>query len=137
MELTLSGDGLRAFVGRFFRFGVVGATGFLVDSGVLVILINGFGLDPYSARIFSIIVAVTVTWRLNRSVTFRPSDRGQVREGARYYFVAATTATTNFLIYSALLILIDGLPPVVATAIATIITMFMSYFGYSQVVFKR
>ncbi len=137
MELAVAGDSLRAFAARFFRFGVVGATGFLVDIGVLLTLISQVGLDPYTARIVSIITAVTVTWRLNRAVTFQPSAHGQMREGARYFFVAAATALTNFTIYSTLLILIADLPPLLATAIATVITMFLSYFGYSQVVFKR
>ncbi len=133
----MPGGKLRAFVGRFIRFGMVGATGFVVDSSVLLLLIAQVGLDPYSARILSIIVAVSVTWRLNRTVTFQPSTHGQVKEGARYFFVAAGTAMTNFAIYSTLLLLISGLPPLFATAIATLITMFLSYFGYSQVVFKR
>jgi putative flippase GtrA len=101
------------------------------------LLHHWLGLDPYTARIISIALAIFTTWRLNRSVTFGRSGSGQVTEGARYYGVAITTALVNFAIYSSVLLIWPSVWPVAAAIMATAVTMFMSYFGYSRLVFQR
>lgn len=123
-------------IGRLFKFACVGFAGFAVDTGTLALLHHALGLDPYTARILSIALAIFTTWRLNRSVTFGRSDSGQVSEGARYYTVAIVTALVNFGIYSAILLLWTNAWPVAAAVVATAVTMFMSYFGYSRLVFR-
>ena len=123
-------------IGRLFRFACVGFAGFAVDTGTLALLHHGFGMDPFSSRIISIALAIFSTWRLNRSVTFGRSDSGQVSEGARYYGVALITAGVNFAIYSAILLIWPVVWPVAAAVVATGMTMFMSYFGYSRLVFR-
>lgn len=123
-------------IGRLFKFACVGFAGFAVDTGTLALLHHVLGLDPYTARILSIALAIFTTWRLNRSVTFGRSDSGQVSEGARYYTVAIVTALVNFGIYSAILLLWTNAWPVAAAVVATAVTMFMSYFGYSRLVFR-
>lgn len=122
-------------LGRLIKFACVGFAGFAVDTGTLFLLHHVLGIDPFTARIVSIALAILTTWRLNRSVTFGRSDTGQVSEGARYYTVAATTALVNFGIYSAVLLVWTSAWPVAAAVFATGITMFMSYFGYSRLVF--
>ena len=56
-------------IGRLFRFACVGFAGFAVDTGTLALLHHLIGLDPFTARILSIALAIFTTWRLNRSVT--------------------------------------------------------------------
>ncbi len=123
-------------LGRIVRFACVGFAGFVVDTGALIALHHGLGLDPFSARVLSIALAIFATWRLNRSVTFGRSDTGQVSEGARYYTVAIITALVNFGIYSCILLIWTETWPVAAAIVAIAITMFMSYFGYSRLVFR-
>ena len=123
-------------LGRLFRFACVGVAGFGVDTGALVALHHWLGLDPFTARILSIALAIFATWRLNRSVTFGRSDSGQVSEGTRYYTVAIITALVNFGIYSCILLIWAQVWPVAAAVIAIAITMFLSYFGYSRLVFR-
>ena len=56
--------------GQFLRFGLVGVAGFLVDAGLLRLLLSlGFGY--YGGRAISFLSAATTTWVLNRSFTFR------------------------------------------------------------------
>ena len=123
--------------GRLLRFGMVGGIGFVVDASMLAVFHYGFGVNPFAARIFSIVLAAFTTWRLNRSVTFGPSDHGQAKEGLRYYCVAVFAAAINYGAYSAILLAIQGFPPVLATIAATACAMTFSYIGYSQFVFRR
>jgi putative flippase GtrA len=55
---------------QFFRFGVVGTVGFIVDTSVLYTGL-AFGLGLYWGRAVSYVVAATTTWALNRAWTFR------------------------------------------------------------------
>jgi putative flippase GtrA len=126
----------RTEVERFLRFAVVGGTGFLIDVGVLALMHNGAGLDPFSARLISISVAAFSTWRLNRIVTFGASPSGQASEGLRYAAVAALAAGLNYFSYALALILWRELPPVAAAVMATLVAMTFSYFGYSRFAFQ-
>jgi putative flippase GtrA len=55
---------------QFLRFGLVGIAGFLVDAGLLHLLLDA-GLGYYGGRVISFLTAATATWILNRSFTFR------------------------------------------------------------------
>jgi putative flippase GtrA len=59
---------------QFALFALVGAAGFLVDAGVLLLLAKLLGMNIYLARIISWLAAATSTWRLNRTLTF--ADHG-------------------------------------------------------------
>jgi putative flippase GtrA len=121
---------------RFLRFALVGGAGFALDAGLLALLHNGAGLDPFSARVFSISIATFMTWRLNRGVTFGASARSQAHEGMRYATVAALAAGVNYLAYALALILWRGLPPIAALVVGTATGMVFSYAGYSRFVFS-
>ncbi len=56
--------------GQFLRFGAVGALGFFVDAGVLLLCIESLGSGPYAGRVLSYLAAASFTWYLNRRVTF-------------------------------------------------------------------
>jgi len=122
---------------RLVRFAMVGSIGFVVDASMLAVFHHGLGINPFAARVFSIVLAALTTWRLNRSVTFGPSDHGQVKEGFRYYCVVVFSAGINYAIYSAILLSISGFSPILAAVIATGCAMTISYIGYSQFVFRR
>ncbi|MGB3627359.1 MAG: GtrA family protein [Henriciella sp.] len=120
---------------KLVRFGAVGALGFLVDAGVLALLIS-LGSGPFLARIISIALAMFVTWRLNRSLTFGASEDGQAREAGRYFGVAIAVALLNYAIYSGLLLTFPACPPVLATAISTAICTAVSFLGYGKYAFR-
>jgi putative flippase GtrA len=127
---------VRAEASRFLRFALVGGAGFIVDAGLLVILHDALGLDPFSARLVAICVATFTTWRLNRGLTFGASKRSQAHEGMRYATVAALAAGLNYLVYAAALIIWRELPPIVALIMGTAVAMGFSYAGYSRFVFS-
>ena len=120
---------------RFLRFALIGGLGFVVDAGMLLLLIQA-GMDPFVARLVSIGLAMLVTWRLNRALTFGASRDGQVREAARYVAVALSVAGLNYAIYAALLLILPACPPLLATAISTGCCTLLSFAGYGKLAFR-
>jgi len=92
---------------QFLRFALVGAAGFLVDEGVLALMRNLFGLDPFAARAISILTAMTFTWWGNRALTFRAqAARGPaavLREWLRFVAANGLGALINYGTFAALL----------------------------------
>ncbi len=122
---------------RVLRFGLVGCLGFLTDAGVLALLLAVSDLGPFLARLLSLGCAMTVTWLCNRTLTFQASDRGMLREGARYGSVAIAISIFNYLVYSGLLLAMPWMPPLAALVAAAAAAMALSYLGYSRLVFDR
>ncbi|MDN5929317.1 MAG: GtrA family protein [Hyphomicrobiales bacterium] len=118
-------------------FALVGGIGFAVDAAVLMLLLGTTSLDPFSARLISVAVALSATWMLNRYITFGPSSRALITEGARYGGVGMATSLINYCIYSALLLTFSAMPPLVALVLASSAAMVLSYLGYSRLVFDR
>ena len=87
---------------QVLRFGVVGGLAFVVDGGVLWLLIRA-GATPYAARVLSIAVAIVVTWALNRTLTFRTAAPPSWREFAAYAVQSLAGALVNYAIYSVVL----------------------------------
>jgi putative flippase GtrA len=87
---------------RFISFGVVGAVGFLVDSGALYAAIY-LGAGKYAGRLISYLCAVTVTWALNKRFTFADQAHGPLlRQWARFAASQLSGGAVNLLVYSAL-----------------------------------
>lgn len=119
------------------RFVFTGGIGFIADAAALVLLLAATPLHPSVARLFSIAFALSVTWLLNRHLTFGPSTRTLVVEGARYGGVGIGSSILNYLVYSAILFIAPGTLPLIALALASIGAMTFSWFGYSRLVFDR
>ncbi|GAA0999371.1 GtrA family protein [Subtercola frigoramans] len=87
-----------------FKFGVVGAIGFVVDFAVFNwLLINGIGNDhflsgPLWAKVVAVAVATVVTWFGNRYWTFREHRRANyLRELLEFSVVAVSGLLINLL----------------------------------------
>ncbi|RWD66357.1 MAG: GtrA family protein [Mesorhizobium sp.] len=124
-------------MGRLGRFVLAGGIGFVADAAALWLLLAVTPLGPLIARILSIGFALTVTWQINRHLTFAPSSRGMAQEGARYGGVGVATSIANYLIYCAMLFALPALPPLAALAVASLVAMALSFLGYSRLVFDR
>jgi putative flippase GtrA len=92
----------RTLVDQVARFVVVGTVGFVIDGGLLYLLVRS-GVDPYLARAFSFPPAVTVTWYLNRVWTFAARQGAARRQYARYLAVQLVGALSNYGVYAAIL----------------------------------
>lgn len=122
---------------RLLGFAVVGAVGFLADAGMLALLLDVTPLGPLAARVLSIGFALAVTWQLNRNFTFGRSHRGVFSEGARYSGVGVATSLFNYAVYSALVLALPQLLPLLALGIASAAAMALSFLGYSRIVFDK
>lgn len=122
---------------KFLRFIVVGATGFLVDMGVLWLVLTYTPVGPLIGRVLAIALALIATWQLNRHFTFGASKRTIVVEGFRYGFIGAITSLVNYGVYAGLLVAAPLLSPYVALVAASAAAMLFSFFGYSRYVFRR
>jgi len=116
---------------RFKRFCMVGVVGFVVDGGLLWILLN-WGFNPFSARLISFPIAVFTTWRLNRAWTFGvEKSSNSVREWTSYLTVQSLGTMLNFGVY-ALIIRTFGSNAVMifgAFCSGAVIALFWNYYG--------
>ncbi|MEP9372349.1 GtrA family protein [Mesorhizobium sp. KR1-2] len=122
---------------RVASFAFAGGVGFLADGGALALLLATTALGPFAARLVSIGFALTVTWLLNRHLTFGPSGRHIAAEGARYGGVGIATSLVNYLAYSLVMLALPATLPLAALAAASLLAMTLSFVGYSRLVFDR
>jgi putative flippase GtrA len=127
---------------RFLRFGVVGAGGFVVDTGVLSLLHYGLRLDPYTSRVISILCAMTFTWWGNRQLTFAEhaarGGRAIVVEWLKFVAANAVGAVVNYGVYSTL-VAIAPWPlnnPIVATGVGVIAGLVFNFTLAKRFVFR-
>jgi putative flippase GtrA len=102
-------------VKKLIRFAIAGGLGFIVDAGILALLLHTTPLGPFLARLIAIALAMATTWAFNRTFT---------------------AALVNYGLYAALLLAIPDLQPLAAMVFATGASMFLSFFGYSRFVFR-
>lgn len=92
----------------FALFCVGGVIGFLVDFGVLLLLVAGFAQDRFSARILSFLCAATATWVFNRTYTFRGRARHSLfGEWSRYIFAMSGGFACNYAAYTTMVLTFD------------------------------
>lgn len=88
---------------QFLLFCIGGVIGFVVDAGVLRLLISAFAANAYLARVFSFLCAATATWLFNRHHTFRGVRRyGLLGEWGRYLFAMTGGFVVNYGTYALL-----------------------------------
>ncbi|MGE3332213.1 MAG: GtrA family protein [Rhodospirillaceae bacterium] len=92
---------LRAASHEFLRFVIVGAAGFLVDAGALMLATSVFGLGLYSGRVFSYLCAATFTWICNRRFTFAGTGQPAVVQWLRFLGANAIGGAVNYGVYAA------------------------------------
>ncbi len=85
---------------QFLRFCVVGAAGFLVDAGILQVLVAGAHANPYVARIASFLAAASTTWFMNRRFTFEVRHKPTRAEWLRYLGFMVLGATVNYAAFA-------------------------------------
>jgi putative flippase GtrA len=118
----------------FFRFLLIGGSGFLIDVGITYLLYS-LGLSPWIARIPAIALAMTFTWAANRQFTYRVTTSRTVGEALRYATVAASMASINYIIYFVLVS--NGISTLVAVTFSTACQTIVSFYLYRHFVFSK
>jgi putative flippase GtrA len=118
-------------------FIVSGLTAAAIDALITSGLVHSAGLDPFSARVAGILVAMIAAWLLHRRLTFAMKSAPNWREFMRFAAVAWSANLLNYIIYSAILILRPGTLPVIAIVVATAIAAVFSYLGFRLGVFRE
>jgi putative flippase GtrA len=118
-------------------FLVSGLAAAAIDALITSGLVHSAGLDPFSARIAGILVAMMAAWLLHRRLTFAMKSPPTWREFVRFAAVAWSANLLNYVIYSAILILRPATLPVIAIVIATAIAAVFSYLGFRLGVFRE
>ncbi|GAB4187218.1 MAG: hypothetical protein Kow00108_24210 [Calditrichia bacterium] len=87
---------------RFLKFGIVGASGILVNNAVLYILVNKLAVPAFLSSPFAIIIAIFNNFSWNNVWTWNQNkdDRHYTyfQRVMRYYIAAALGGTINYLV---------------------------------------
>ncbi|MGE8364593.1 MULTISPECIES: GtrA family protein [Cupriavidus] len=124
---------------QLLTFALAGATGFVVDSGVLYGAL-ALGAGHYLGRLLSFLAAVFVTWRINRRLTFptRPGESAW-HEWWRYLVAMSAGGVINLAAYS---VVIARLPaaawaPLLAVAFGTGCGLVFNFLSAKYWVFRK
>lgn len=126
---------------KFLLFSSVGAVGFAIDGGLLVLLSQMFDINLYVSRIFSFIVATIATWLLNRSLVFKVeavSLASSRREYGRYFFIQSGGALINLGVFSLLIKMFQHLyqDPIIPLFVGALFGLLYNYTGVRYWAFK-
>ena len=120
---------IRNEVSRFTRFCGVGAVGFVIDASLLLWLTAQLEMDPFAARLVSILCAVTMTWLMHRRWTFASRTPDRLAEWGRFAAVNGVGGTLNYLVYSAVLLALPGTAPLLALVAGSALALAANYLG--------
>ena len=114
-----------------------GTLAFLTDAAVLAALTRVAGIDPFTARLVAIATAMVVAFFAHRQLTFRVETAPTLGQFVKFVSVAATASIINYAVYAGLLLVIPGLEPLLALAMASVVAMLATYAGLRFGVFHK
>lgn len=122
-------NGNSGFLYQLVRFLMVGGVSFVVDAGILGLLVYQADVGYIAARLMSVLLAITVAFVLNARFTFlvRVADARFIR----YVLIQTLSASLNFGVYSTLVLHgpLAGRPLlslICGAAVATVNNFFLS-----------
>lgn len=86
---------LRPLITKFLKFGIVGASGMVVDFGILYLLRDIVGLPDLWANTISFTCAATSNYFLNRIWTFRSHEKQVGVEYMKFFLVSVVGLGIN------------------------------------------
>lgn len=125
---------------RFAWFCLAGGVAFLVDAGVVLLMVNQWGIDAYVARIVSFAGAVTTTWQLNRMLAFRGHRALSLwQEWRRYVASQMGGLVINYGVYAAMVWSIPMVArwPVIGVAAGSAAGLVANYTLAKKFVFRQ
>ena len=122
-------------------FALIGFLGFLVDAGVLHLMVAAWNTNLFLARACSFTCAATTTWLINRVVVFSSTHRRPHRllaEWAAYFVASLGGGCLNYLVF---VIAVRASPllhqiPSIAVALGSLAGTTFNFLVYSRYVFR-
>jgi putative flippase GtrA len=122
-------------------FALVGFLGFLVDAGVLHLLVAAWDTNLFLARACSFTCAATTTWLINRVVVFSSRQRHPGRllaEWAAYFVASLGGGCLNYLVF---VVAVRASPllhhvPSIAVALGSLAGTTFNFLMYARYVFR-
>jgi putative flippase GtrA len=125
---------------QFFKFGLVGIVGLIVDVAAVWLIIRQGGVNFYLGRVFTYLLAATTTWALNRAFTFRGASRAApVRQWLTFLLANAMGGIANYLTSASLVALTSFFHdyPEAATAMGSLAGMMFNFVASKRYVFRH
>jgi len=125
---------------EFISFVFVGGTGFICDLIILQSLLYFVSMDSIKARFISFSIAITVTWVLNRNITFKSTkSTNKATEWLKYAIANGLGGGINLLIY---ILLVSSeinyfSSPLIALSIASAVALIFNFFSNKIFVFNH
>jgi dolichol-phosphate mannosyltransferase len=113
---------------QLFKFGVVGATGYVVNLAVFAILVELFAVHHIPAAIGAFCVAVMNNFLWNRHWTFKATAGHAGFQAARFFTVSTAALVVNLIVLS-LLVDVLGAPELPSQAFAVAFAMPLNFVG--------
>lgn len=93
---------MRKLIEQLFKFGIVGVIAFCIDYGVLMLLSQGFGLDPVFSAAVSFCVSVVFNYLASMKYVFaRREDMSREREFVIFVALSVVGLGINELVMAA------------------------------------
>lgn len=113
---------------QLFKFGVVGASGYVINLGVFALLSGSLDLHHIPAAIGAFCVAVTNNFLWNRHWTFEPGEGPAHFQAARFLTVSLASLGINLAVLQ-ILVTSGGVSDLPAQAIAVAVAMPFNFLG--------
>jgi dolichol-phosphate mannosyltransferase len=113
---------------QLVRFGVVGASGYVVNLGVFALAVHVAAIDYRIAAVLAFLVSIANNFWLNRHWTFAARGGHAGFQAARFLTVSVAAFLLSYVV---LLVLVEGagLPEVPAQAVAIVTATPLSFLG--------
>lgn len=124
---------------QLLLFCIAGTLGFLVDAGVVSLLVNVSGWDPYLGRLVSFLCAVVATFAFNRRYTFAASERQSLsKQFARYLLAMTGGFVVNYGAYALLVWRVELVRewPVIGVAVGSVLGLVVNFISSRYWVFR-
>ncbi len=121
---------------QLFKFGVVGATGYVVNLIVFAILVEALALHHIPGAVGAFCIAVMNNFLWNRHWTFRATEGHAGFQAARFFTVSLAALGVNLVVLSVLVDVADA-PEVPSQAFAVAFAMPLNFIGNKLWTFGR
>ena len=123
---------------QVIKFGFAGCIGFVVDVSFLYLTVYAFGAGYYGSRVLSYLTAATITWYLNRRLTFAAmGSKSRVREWGRFISLNLLGGAVNYAVYAVIVSLHRGsaVAPALGVALGSLAGMLVNFSVSKRYVF--